>query len=340
MKKSTLITTIAMIVVVVVALSTATYAWFSSTSTATASSSFTTTATGDWSMIEGTVTLSNVASDATVGAATVSFASAAQDQISYTNTLNSNIWAPYSTIATAYDGSAAAPAMTGLVGFVNCLKDGTDNKVERKLDRATGGEGQNLGKTALDDSQTGAFVKPLALRILNVSGSDKTLQMNVTINAGPAASATNNSKYAGAAVRFYIYEITSANVASTYTSGYNVAGDCTEATIGTTSANSNSAAVAAAAANNTGVTLLEYTAGNIASGYTTAQTDDLALGITAGDAVKTYTFNMGNYPANGFSNILIYAWVDGYVADASAGAADFSVCFGFKSVQAQSSNGD
>ena len=56
MKKSTLITTIAMIVVVVVALSTATYAWFSASSVSVAQVDMTTTASADWMIFEGSDT--------------------------------------------------------------------------------------------------------------------------------------------------------------------------------------------------------------------------------------------------------------------------------------------
>ena len=55
MKKSTLITTIAMIVVVVVALSTATYAWFSSASTNKVSATVSTSTLGDFAISQATV---------------------------------------------------------------------------------------------------------------------------------------------------------------------------------------------------------------------------------------------------------------------------------------------
>ena len=338
MKKSTLITTIAMIVVVVVALSTATYAWFSSTATATASASFSTTATGDWSMIQGTVALKAKAANGLTGNADVTFNTAAADTITYTNTLNNNLWAPYSEINATFDGAGSAPVASGLVGFVNCLKDSTGNKVTRKFDGVTGGTtSQAYGTTVLTDEALakGGFIAPLAIRMINVSGQTKTLQMNVTINAG--SSGTNNSMYAGAAIRFYIYEVSSAasSNTATYTSGYKVAGDCTDKAIDAecgSYANTNAQADTAEVSNNTGVTLLDYTTGAIEGLYTKALTDNPTLGIVTNDWVKTYTFSMQEYAPNAYSNILIYCWVDGYVANASAGNAQFSVVFGFNSV--------
>ena len=107
MKKSTLITTIAMIVVVVVALSTATYAWFSASSIAIATVDMSTSATADWALVEGTRT---PGSD---GAATVSFAGASSDQISWTDTdsaIFKGLWSPAAAITTTIQQSLQANA--------------------------------------------------------------------------------------------------------------------------------------------------------------------------------------------------------------------------------------
>ena len=327
MKKSTLITTIAMIVVVVVALSTATYAWFTANTYATASANMTTQASGDWQMLEGTVTLTDLAEPAAVGAASLAFDGDAKTSITYTNTLNGDVWAPYSTIGATIASNGASTTIANMPSFANCTVETAGNVVQKKYDYAT------AGTAAVDNAThaTGGFIKPLALRVTNVSGQAKTLQMNITINAG--SSGTNKTMYAGAAVRFYIYEISSAasDNTATYTSGYMKTGDMSAATLGTTTAATNSAAATAAESNNTGVTLMNYGAGNIASNYTEAPAKNDALGYAQGDKIHTYTFDMQNYAVDGYANIIIYCWIDGYVADASAGNADFNIVFAFTS---------
>jgi len=337
MKKSTLITTIAMIVVVVVALSTATYAWFSSSATAVASTTFTTNASGDWSMMigsidaDGNLTFSGSAVDSTTLAV---------------SPIASGLWAPTANINTAIASNAASTTVTGRAGFVQATKTG-NNSVISKLQTANynsaGAEGQGAAEPGL--------VAPYAIRIMNVAGAERTLQLNITLNA--KQNGTNNSMYAAAAIRFYVYEISNAesNATASYTSGYNPIASGETATVNALTSITGNVTQGSAVNMTTGlagsylgkdgeendailsrpVSIINYNVANIASEFTTPGANE-NLGIAAGDHVKTYTFDMQTYGAGGYSNIIIYAWIDGWVANGSAQSANFDVNFGFTSV--------
>ncbi len=332
MKKSTLITTIAMIVVVVVALSTATYAWFSSSATAVAGASFTTDASGDWTIMLGTWG-SNGA---------LSFVGNAADEITLPATaINGDLWCPTAAITTTIAGPDASTTASNLAGFVNATNNSGTYEIAKLQTVA-----YDSANTTADDGRP----MPYALRLVNVSGATKQLQLNITLNA--RNNGTNNSMYGAAAVRFYIYEVTSFDTdgedadqnpdGHTYTSGYGYATE-TAAVNGYNSIPDPAAAITKSVQPMTQVgetpadmiTLVDYTVGDISSQFHTAgqgvyEASD-ALGIADGDKFVTYTFNLSNYPANAFSNIIIYAWIDGWTANASAARSTFDVKFGFVS---------
>ena len=347
MKKSTLITTIAMIVVVVVALSTATYAWFSSSATAIANTSFTTGVTGDWTIMLGTVDGENYNDLSYVGTAADTI-----DLTEQATAINTGLWCPTAEISTTIAGSDAATTLANRAGFVSAEKTG-NNYVVKKI--------QNEAMNGTSAATNEGSVKPFALRLVNVSGATKQLQLNITINAG--SSGTTNSMYAAAAVRFYIYEFknTDTTVGTKYTSGYRLTTtDLSSATIDSTtiteaqainpSANlkaltkyADAADVAAEKASAEGdpiytaVSMADYSVANIESQFTPAPANLAdnsplkAIGINSGDKYRTYTFDLGVYGANDFSNIIIYTWIDGWTANASAARADFAVNYGFVS---------
>jgi len=331
MKKSTLITTIAMIVVVVVALSTATYAWFSSTSTAIANTSFTTEASGDWTIMKGTVANNALA-----------FEGAAADTITLDATaISAGLWCPTATIAAAIADSDASTTLSDKAGFVQAQKNGNDYKITKL---------QTAAYDSTVPDTTNGLVAPFALRLVNVSGATKTLQLNITVNAG--SQGTNNSMYAAAAVRFYVYEVknTDNGTGTAYTSGYNItntAGVDALTAIGSnitkgTAVEKSSNLKALTSYNDetpvyTNVTIANYNVGDISTQFNTAPNpagaDLQAIGIAAGDKYITYSFDLGVYNANDFSNIIIYTWIDGWVANASAARASFNVNYGFVSNQ-------
>jgi len=336
MKKSTLITTIAMIVVVVVALSTATYAWFSQSQTAVASTNFTTNASGDWSLMVGSISGSNLTFNGTAVESTTLDATPIQ----------AGLWAPTATIATAIAGTDASTTISSQAGFVQAQKVGNNHQIS-KLQTAAYDSAYNEGAGRADVG----LVAPFALRIMNVSGKQRTLQLNITLNA--KSTGTTNSMYAAAAVRFYVYEKSNAGengTGASYTSGYfPIASDETATVNALTSPTGNitkggavSMTTGLASTIKTGepgsetlttrpVTIASYDVGNITSEFTKAANADELLGIAQNDYVKTYTFDMQTYAASGFSNIIIYAWIDGWVANGSAASANFDVNFGFTS---------
>lgn len=337
MKKSTLITTIAMIVVVVVALSTATYAWFSSSATAVASTNFTTNASGDWSMIMGEVS-----------GTSLSFSGAAVDTATLTPTaIQKGLWAPTANIATTITSTDASTSLSALAGFVQAEKSGETNPIKA------------LQTAAFDSSletpaQGNGLVAPFAMRVINVSGKQKTLQLNITLNA--KQTGTTNSMYAAAAVRFYVYEIsnaTQAGTAETYTSGYypiasaetatvnaltEIGGTVTQGTVVPMTSGLSGSKLGKNASTDEdeiqteNVVIPNYSVANIATYFSKASSANENLGIALNDYVRTYTFDMQTYAVGGFSNIIIYAWIDGWVANGSAASANFDVNFGFTSV--------
>jgi len=335
MKKSTLITTIAMIVVVVVALSTATYAWFSSSQTAVASTNFTTNASGDWSLMVGSITGSELTFNGT----------AVESTTLATTEIQKGLWAPTATIATTIASNAASTTIASPAGFVQAQKSGETYAISR------------LQTGAYDSSAsegTGApgvgYIAPFALRIMNVSGKTQTLQLNITLNA--KQTGTTNSMYAAAAVRFYVYEISNAESGATasYTSGYYpiastesdsvnaktaINGNVTQGSVVTMTPGLAGTVKTGVAPDetlsSTAVTIANYNVANIAGQFTKAGSANENLGIAQNDYVRTYTFDMQQYAASGFSNIIIYAWIDGWVANGSAASANFDVNFGFTS---------
>ena len=196
MKKSTLITTIAMIVVVVVALSTATYAWFSASTVSTATVSMTTTATSDWMIFEGHGSATEVTNEKAY-----SFTSAAAETITLVDAgLQTGLKAP----------SSAAWANTLTV-------DGTQVNVTSQEFLTAKKAAGNVVK--VDGVPT--VYDPFVLKVSNATGADdKTLKITVVINAGESQS--TGTLYAAAATTFDIAYITTKSGATVqkFTKGY------------------------------------------------------------------------------------------------------------------------
>ncbi len=348
MKKSTLITTIAMIVVVVVALSTATYAWFSSSATAVASTNFTTNASGDWSMIVG------VATPTSASAGTLVFDGAAVDTATLAKTpIQKGLWAPTAAIATTIAKPDSSTTIANPAGFVSADKGGTAVAPVysiNALQTATFNSAKEGGAAAEN-----GLPAPFALRVMNVSGKEKTLQLNITLNA--KNTGLTNSMFAAAAVRFYVYELSNNGgengTGATYTSGYYPIASAETATVnaktavdGTITQGSQVNMTAGLsgtylddnAPTTAAVEIASYSVANIASNFTKATGANDNLGIAENDYVRTYTFDMQTYAIGGWSNIIIYAWIDGWVANGSAASANFDVNFGFTSVPTAASS--
>lgn len=303
MKKSTLITTIAMIVVVVVALSTATYAWFSASSVSVAQVDMTTTASADWMIFEGSDT-------ATEG--TYVFTTAASDVINLTaNALATGLHSPLSDYAHTISVSGTTAKVTAQ-SFVDAVTTGSTVKTK-------------AGATT---------VKPYVLKVSNATGADdKVLVVSVIVNAGP--SQTVGTLYAAAATKTDIAYITTKSGASVTkaTSGYNKATELASAVtaVDTLITQSTSPVVAAGFTTKPNITYQNATAmsdGKYTS-FKLATVADPSRGIAENDYYLEYSFEIADMDATDSVYLAIYSWIDGWEADTSAGAADYKMVYAF-----------
>lgn len=304
MKKSTLITTIAMIVVVVVALSTATYAWFSASSIAVANVNMTTQAAADWALVLG-----NKTDDATV-----SFAGASSDQIDISDNAFAGLYSPIAAIDTTISKALQAEYKKGAT-FYTATK--------------SGGKVTQNGNAVPKD--------PAFIRVVNTAKEDyKHLVLKVVLVL-ENASASTSSYYAAAATRFAI-----CNDKGLYaTNGYQwVEGKTADAQSGaeiTSSANSgNVASSGSKLITKTGTSGSEfnYTNPNLKNYFTEITADDPSadeknMGLTKGNVYVIYEVDFGNVAKNDYVNLAIYTWIDGWTADASAANATFTIRYAF-----------
>ncbi len=319
MKKSTLITTIAMIVVVVVALSTATYAWFSASSVSVATVSMTTTATSDWMIFEGTG--SN---------GTYTFNNAAAETIDLTETnLQQGLYAPSSAEWANTIAIAGTQATVTSQEFLMAQKEGTASKVV---------------------TAPQAYA-PYVLKVSNASGETKNLKVTVVINAGSTDISTG-TLYAAAATTFDIaYITTKSGAASTqFTKGYTKCATYSgeresgkyAVTDTVTAATGAGGVVTRTASMDAGsTTAFDYSAATTMSQGTYSNfnkavclegSDEVKWGLQANDYYLAYSITISALGASDSVYLSIYTWIDGWAADNSAGGADFDINFAFTSV--------
>ena len=328
MKKSTLITTIAMIVVVVVALSTATYAWFSSSTSAVATSAtITTSAAGDWTIAKATLT----GSDFVVGQA--------QDVITLNSTgLNSGLFSPVGKIATTFDNSSVgvSGSITTKTEFIEARKTGNNN-----VYNATAGQ-----------------IAPDILKLSNAKQNANTLKMSVVLNAGPDTTKVS-SFYACAAVRFYaVFEVmdvttdpthpayTKYVVSNAYDYASTVGYSDTSLTVsaersGGTTYEKNAGTVSSdAGANYSVISNINYLQAATVTGVDAqfktpdevfpVDTDLTKYGVQETDYIYVYNYTLPMQVGVGQStNVLIYTWIDGWQAASEAAGSSFTVNYAF-----------
>lgn len=302
MKKSTLITTIAMIVVVVVALSTATYAWFSSSAVSVAQADISTTASAEWMIFQG--------SDA-VTEGTYVFTTAASDVISLTgNPLASGLHSPLFD----YDHKISVTGTTAKV-------------TAQKFVVAT------ISGATVTTGGAAEAVKPYVLKVSNATGTDgKTLVVSVIVNAGP--SQTVGTLYAAAATKTDIAYITtkSGAAATKVTSGFNKAAenaaDVTGETAITQFGTPVTTPVFTTKPNITYQNATEMSGGEY-SNFKHAIDADENRGIAAGDYYLEYSFEIADMGKSDSVYLSIYSWIDGWEADTSASAAKYKIVYAF-----------
>ena len=303
MKKSTLITTIAMIVVVVVALSTATYAWFSASEVAVATVDMSTTASSDWALVEG-----KKSQDGN----TISFAGASSDTISLTNSMN-GLYSPTAAIATRVSQATQAT----------------------ESDRASFYSAKKKGAIVTQDGDVKP-IDPYYIRVINTKNAERHLILSVVV---AIEQGNTTSYYAAAATKFYVDDGT-----NSYTSGYKFnAGSAESGGVITSGTNPSGNATMT----NSGVILntksgaagnFEYTNPVLSQFFKTADPTnnptEVKMGLSANNQYFSYDIDLGTYAAATAKNLVIYTWIDGWDADASAANANYSVKFAFYTKQA------
>ncbi|MCI7402065.1 MAG: hypothetical protein MSH40_05255 [Christensenella sp.] len=308
MKKSTLITTIAMIVVVVVALSTATYAWFSASSIAVANVNMTTQASADWALVLGNKTGS-----------TVSFAGASSDQIDISDKAFAGLYSPIAAINTKISKALQATYADGATFYTATKSGGTVT--------------QNGNAVAKD---------PAFIRVVNTAkDAQKHLVLKVVLVLADGSKASTSSFYAAAATKFAI-----CNDKGLYaTNGYDwVEGITSGAESGAEIASSASSGYVSPSgstlktATDTNASEFNYTNPNLTTYFTTVgetpNQDETNMGLVTNNTYVTYEVDFGNIARNDYVNLAIYTWIDGWTADASAANATFTIRYAFTSKNA------
>jgi len=341
MKKSTLITTIAMIVVVVVALSTATYAWFSSSTSAVATSStISTTASADWTL-----------ADARNGESANDYIiNAASDTITLNDTnINRGLWTPVNAISTTFNdqGIGASGSISGNQTFITAKKSGN--------------------QVVYDSTES---IRPDILKVTNSTSSDKHLKLSVVLNAGNDTTRVA-SFYACAAVRFYVeFEVINKDqnaetaikkyiacnqFATAKANGYSDSGlqnVAASRVAQSTFEDKNAAPAAGVTDNKTVIANINYnnaptvyTGSGTPTGFAVpekwgivTETQLAQYGVAATDYIYVYDYEIPEYvfSIGDAANILLFTWIDGWTAQAEAGGASFKVSYAFNTGSAVS----
>lgn len=298
MKKSTLLTTIAMIVVVVVALSTATYAWFSSSTASTATANVTTASDSALMMYNGTIGAGGA----------ITFASAG-DAITLNAALLSGLHAPKTAIGTKVDKGTPTGASIGT----------TATDFFEGEHKTTG----DVVKTA-----TVADVAPNVIRVAvgKKQDSAKTLTLKIYVDLGSDAPA-DATKYAATEVTYFVAATDKANATVTYTNGYKHANG---ATITATEAVPAATTVDAT----TGMEKKVYSNATVETFATSTGTDTDMIGgspiVASGRLYLVYTIALGSVQNSGDGfNLAIYTWLNGYVVDDAAIGSALTVTYSF-----------
>lgn len=345
MKKSTLITTIAMIVVVVVALSTATYAWFSQATTTSASDSISTTAQADWIIMGG---------KATAGTG----ASAGKDVITYSSsngidlTMMDGLYSPTAKISSTLDSASNSASFTPNA-FFTAFQDGTG--------LATTAQATDLPTIdPLGNSDDGKVSAVNYVRVINTKSTAQNLVLTITVLTegtddsnfyAANAFSTYVTWYAaggttGSANTAYYFGTVDDSSTTGEGAGYYVAtlGDADSAA---EEPDSNPHTAVAESGVNYGTYAIDkhnegLRAGTGAladAGYVDASTlvgdARLKIGgevITQGKFYQIKIAIVNNLATNAAVNVAFYAWFDGWALDNTGANSDATVYYEFGAV--------
>lgn len=296
MKKSMIISTIAMIVVVVVALSTATYAWFSTSRQAVATTTITTQSTTDWTIQKSTISS---------GVATFE---SATENIEMQTTLMNGLIAPNTGAIISAQPEDNNGGQTNVLNSAKWLQGNNETAAGFKA-------------TVVNE---GNAVDPTIIRVINTKDGDKALTLTVYVKLG--ATPTEATKYAASNLCFYVAD----GSGNTFTNGYtylttqlNSAGDVVYS--------SNAKQTADPTVSITG-TKPNY-AGSDGSLWSRvdsdAQPEVTNVGMSVGDLYIKYTIGLGTITLNQGINLAIYTWLDGFALKDNAAGASLNVYYAF-----------
>ena len=322
MKKSTLITTIAMIVVVVVALSTATYAWFSSSSASTATMSISSTATSGWSLSKGTV-----------------------------NTADSSV--TFTSQSTALD---LGEALKGLYSPNAALSTHADSNMPTSVKLTTNSQ-DNFYQCKTYNSnayvtKVNTAVTPTVVRVVNNHDAEKDLVVTVFV---VCSEDTTNNRYAAAGLTFYFAD----GNGDTYTLGYGYA-DATNYVASPTESqkqaysdlkNADTANAITKTSDVEKSTTIKETRPTYATATSAGDTsgfkvptadlkssDNTAI-LTANTGIfLQYSFTIASVAKGSGINLVNYTWIDGWTADDAANGSSISIYIVFGDEQKPSAN--
>ena len=312
MKKSTLITTIAMIVVVVVALSTATYAWFSSQTATTVETQITTEATSGWLLYGGSLSGTTLTYSSSIG---------------LDWTLPNGIYSPNEVI-----GSSTAGKLGGKTAITTFTNEQFFNAM------VTGGENRST------NGMEGNKVVPKFVRVINNESEGADLELTIFIIVGANGSTAENVYRAASGFKTYISIYSAAdNAVRTETTGYNY-GTLSNGTTGdgngyytaTHIASGNDAQVVGKSSNVTLNQNVDPASADATANYAVAQAGDEVItkgGATAGDHYRSITIRIADDMQKGTAvNLAFYAWLDGWdLDDTASGVTGLKIVYSFKS---------
>jgi len=294
MKKSTLITTIAMIVVVVVALSTATYAWFSSTTRTTVETTISTEAASGIVLYGGTY--SN---------GTVTYSSSAP--LSWS--LPSGLYSPEAALANMLGTNNATASFT-YEEFYGAKMTGEEARSER----------------GIDEPDTTYWVAPKFVRVINNTGKDKTLTLTIYIEVTEGAE---DAVYRAAA-GFVTSIATSAKVMRT---AYGF-GELSDTTQGEGDGYYVATKDQTGATKTNDVTIdqptISPTAAIADTGFVAASAAAQTAGLASTSKMRSITITLGDVNDKAALNLAFYAWLDGWALDdTAAGVQNLKIVYSF-----------
>ena len=322
MKKSMIISTIAMIVVVVVALSTATYAWFTSSAITKATVTMTVQSTGDFAIAKG-------ATSDSAASRSYTFTQAAT-AVTLSDDMSKNIYAP-----TTPSGITTMGAQVTAGGTLSATN------VSFVTAQMSGPTAYANGASAIKDATV--------IRVSNISGNTKTLTLSIvmklnadgnTITDGTLRSAAATSFAIAYATGESAKEITNASF-KLLTNGYNVTSE-------TTYADKDVVAKTTAIPASNGITKLTTTdalkrdVDNNPTSFKKVSDNKTALedaaGLSKDDYYYAYTISIGNVKATEYVYFVFYTWFDGILLDDTAKNSSLDITYAFYDASASGSS--